>query len=139
MGAFRIRKRSPRQPTANVMYIDAPVYSYTFGDIVVGLIKSAALYAVYIGATALYLATHPPWAVRWWELAILIDLIAFAFVPMLCFCEGYRQYTKHKPKNSHSPTDYFVGLVLSVLLISGAGVHFLILLAAPDFEIWPSP
>jgi len=139
MVGIKILRRRPRQSPAHLIHVSVPVYPWTFAEVIGGLIKSAVLYAVYIGSTALYLATHPPMVVKWWEATMLIDMIVLAFLPMLCFSKGYKQYLKHKPKNSHKPTDYFVGIVLSVILLSGVSIHFLILMDAPGFSIWPSP
>ena len=102
-----------------------------------GLIKGGMLFAFYVLMSTLYLQTHPPFWTEWWMLVGLIDIFAFALLITWRMPKSYRRYLEQKQKGQHAPVEYLVGVVASVILIAGVGVHLMTLSAAPGWSLNP--
>jgi len=129
---FRPRKKLA--PAGGFVAVPVRAVRISAIKVLFGLMKSVILYAVYIGGTGLYLASHPPFWVEWWSVAMLIDIIALIAAAGLGLPGEYRAYQQNKPKNGgHSAMDYLVGIVLSIVLVTGIGLHIVILASAPGW------
>lgn len=132
--------RSRRRQTAGVAAVVIPVHRVRVPVLKVlgGLVLLAMIYAVYVGLTSLYLRTHPPFLVFWWEFVALFDMMLFIPLLPVVLPEAYKQYLEQKPKGQHSLLDYVVGLWTTALMFGGAGVHVAILASSPNWQFYPS-
>lgn len=46
-----------------------------------------------------------------------------------------KAYIDTKPADHHTPFDYLVGAVLSVILIAGVGLHLIVIAQEPGFSL----
>jgi len=90
-----------------------------------GLIKTTLVFAVYITSTLPLFANPPEVLQEWWMVAFLVDIFAFGIIFSLCVPKSYGREMdrKSKVKGSHTPFDYFVGVVLTIVFLAGIGVH----------------
>lgn len=100
------------------------------------LVKITVLFAIYIAATTPLLAKPPSYVVEWWMVVPLIDIFVFCLIFRACINKRYGRYMERKAKKDHTPLDYFVGIVLSIVVFGGIGIHIMTIANAPNFHAW---
>ena len=135
-GSIKSAKRRRRRRVA----IGIPVKRFTYRSVFAGILKGTAIFAVFVGVTTLYLRTHPPFFVKWWELAFFIDLFAFAFAFLPMLPKAYRDYMDRVKEGSGKGcfADYVGAIWMSAVFISGLGLHLVTLAAASEWELMPT-
>ncbi|MCA9303810.1 MAG: hypothetical protein KC996_06780 [Phycisphaerales bacterium] len=127
----KIRRPKPAPlPPGSIVQVFGPRFS-TAG-VLAGLVKAGVCFAIYTAAT-LPLLLHPPaWLVEWWYAMFFVDLAAFC----VCFRLGLpKAYIDSKSPDHHTPLDYLVGVVLTVVLIAGIGIHLVTIAQEPGFSL----
>ena len=133
-GLARLLRPQPVE-TGGVLLVSGGSSRFSHIKVLGGLVLGALAWAAYIGLTSLYLATRPQFLSEWWMLVGLADLFAFALCVMPCIPKAYREYMDRKPKGAHAAFDYFVGLVMSLILLPGLAFHMAVLSFSPHFAL----
>lgn len=130
----KVGKKKPAITGGGVIWTPPPARVSTIG-VFFGLVKLALVFAVFIGATMPLISNPPEFLVEWWYSIFFADLAVFIIALHLCFPKSYLSYMDRKSKNIHTSLDWFVGIVLSILLFGGVGVHLAIISNAPGFRL----
>ena len=128
----KIGRKKSAPANGGIVWGPAPAPISTIG-VLFGLVKLTIVFAVFIGAAMPLISNPPEYLVEWWYSIFFVDLAVLTIAMHLCFPRCYRSYLNRKSKNVHTPLDWIVGIVLSIVFFGGFGIQFAIISKAPGF------